>query len=606
MKIQKKCKRLTKISILIIALIFPVLTLGILFAPKQSSNKGTEFYNEFSEDILSLSGGDDTLDWGVDDIDAERVWGPYEDANDVWPEFYAGQNVKVLVIDSGMDLDHSDLAGNYKKGINIQNPDSSPEDNNGHGTKCAGIIGAIDNGFGVIGVAPKVDLYIAEIYWGPDYSKGLNQLKDAISWGRQNDVDVISISQEFEEYDYTLESVCDLAVYGEEIVIVAAAGNYYEGVNEGIQYPANFSSTIAVGAIDEDHYRWDEWNEYGKHLGSNYGPELDLVAPGVEIYTTTINNGYTKDSGTSMACPMVAGVCALLLSKDPSLKPWDISYILKHTADSSSIPDYNENEYGWGMVNASAAYNSLKTDFTPPSVTITNPSDGYPVSGSIAIRADASDNKGIYKVLCKIGSKPWKTMYKDSSGYWYSWNTRERPNGYTCITCRVFDDERNWADDTITVRVDNDDGGGGGGCPILSVFDGEAYVEEGLLNIHNPDGIDVITHHSLIAIPEPIANRYLLKLTEHHKTISHIDQVKFYGRIPNGKLIPLYLSSATHSSLGEVRWELWISDDIRVDELGADHNEGISEFITLEFIAPAHKKFIEFIFVIEGNNAFVK
>lgn len=593
MKIQKKCKRLTKISILIIALIFPVLTLGILFVPRQSSNKATEVYSEFSEDILSVSGGDDTLDWGVDDIDAERVWGPYEDANDVWPEFYAGQNVKVLIIDSGIDTDHGDLEGNYYEGKDVLYPYALPEDDDGHGTHCAGIIGAIDNGFGVIGVAPKVHLYIAKLHF--ENPSSYSQCTQAIEWGIEKDVDIISMSLEYHEDYSELETMCNTA-YQNNITLVAAAGND----NSGIGYPAKYSSTIAVGAIDENHNRWVDGD-----YGSNYGPELDLVAPGVNIKSTWLNGGYENKTGTSMACPMVAGVCALLLSKNSSLEPEDIRNKLKDTADSSSIPDYNEDEYGKGIVNALAAYNSLKTDFTPPSIDITNPSDGDIVYGSITIRADASDNQGIYKVKCKIGSKSWKDMYKIGDDYSLYWNTRNDPNGYKAITCRVFDDERNWAQDTVLVRVDNDDGGGGG-CPILSVFDGEAYVEEGLLDIHNPDGIDVITHHSLIAIPEPIANRYLLKLTEHHKTISHIDQVKFYGRIPNGKLIPLYLSSATHSSLGEVRWELWISDDIRVDELGADHNEGISEFITLEFIAPAHKKFIEFIFVIEGNNAIVK
>ena len=149
-------------------------------------------------------------------------------------------------------------------------------------------------------------------------------------------------------------------------------------------------------------------------------------------------------------------------------------------------------------------------------------------------------------------------------------------------------------------------GGGGGGCPILSVYDGEGYYDDGLLDIHNLNGIDQITNHSLRIIPQPINNRYLLRLTEHPKTISHIDKIEFYGRSFNGQLIPLSLVSAVHSSLGNVKQILKSSDDIRVDMLGADHNDGISQYINLEFRANNDQSFTEFLFIIEGYNMFVK
>ncbi len=145
----------------------------------------------------------------------------------------------------------------------------------------------------------------------------------------------------------------------------------------------------------------------------------------------------------------------------------------------------------------------------------------------------------------------------------------------------------------------------GGGCPILSVYNGTDYIEEGLLNIHSPS-FDIKNEHTLIMKPEAVDNRYLLRLTEHYKTISHIDNVKLFGRLSNGVLIPLQLTSAFHSAIGNVIDTLWLSDDNRVDVLGADHNDGISEFIDLEFNAHNGQSFIEFLFVIEGYNAFVK
>lgn len=147
---------------------------------------------------------------------------------------------------------------------------------------------------------------------------------------------------------------------------------------------------------------------------------------------------------------------------------------------------------------------------------------------------------------------------------------------------------------------------GGGGCPILSVFDGEQYQEEGLLDIHDPDGNDVIYQHTLITSPKAIGNRYHLKLTEHPKTISDIDQVELYGILPNNRRIRLPLISAIHCEEGQVKFLLRLSDDKKVEVFGADHNDGVSQYIDLEFFAPKMLRFTSFVFVIEGNNALVK
>lgn len=148
--------------------------------------------------------------------------------------------------------------------------------------------------------------------------------------------------------------------------------------------------------------------------------------------------------------------------------------------------------------------------------------------------------------------------------------------------------------------------GGGGGCPILSVFDGEQYQEEGLLDIHDPDGNDVTYQHTLITSPKATDNRYHLKLTEHPETISDIDQVKFYGILPSNRRIRLPLISAIHCKEGQVRSLLRLSDDKKVEVLGAYYNNGVSQYVDLEFVAPKGLHFTSFVFVIEGNNAFVK
>lgn len=149
-------------------------------------------------------------------------------------------------------------------------------------------------------------------------------------------------------------------------------------------------------------------------------------------------------------------------------------------------------------------------------------------------------------------------------------------------------------------------GGGGGGCPILYTFNGTKYIEEGLLDIHDINGIDRTCFHTLQTAPYPLNNKIYLKITEHPKTISYIDHVRLYGRLENGQWVSLHLKSAIHSSKVEVGSILKHSDDLKVTTLGEEHNNGISETIDLKFNLKGAKSFLEFIFIIEGNNVIIK
>ncbi|MEM2112306.1 MAG: hypothetical protein QXX08_10610 [Candidatus Bathyarchaeia archaeon] len=138
--------------------------------------------------------------------------------------------------------------------------------------------------------------------------------------------------------------------------------------------------------------------------------------------------------------------------------------------------------------------------------------------------------------------------------------------------------------------------GGGGGCPILSVYNGLAFAVEGLLDIHNPNYIDVIREYTLTTTPQPINYTYLLRLTEHPKTHSYIDQVKLYAILKNNILIQLPLISAIHSEYGNVLPQLLSSDDVRTDTEAR-------QTIDLKFLAlPPFIKVESFLFTIEGHN----
>ena len=564
----------------------------------------SRFVKSIEIDSKSIALAEDILDWGVDDIDAERIWGGEEDALDIGSGNTAGEGINVMIADSGIDYNHVDLNDNYVWGYDWYDQDNDPMDEYGHGTFVAGIIAAEDNELGVIGVAPKASLYAARVSAGGTETGVLSALLDAIYWATfpnertvgqgEPRMDVISMSIALNDYSSALETMCQLA-YNNGIVLIAAVGNKHPSQFKEIGYPAKYSSVIAVGAIDSNHIY---------QTFSRYGPELDFVAPGVNIYSTKPNDAYGYDTGTSFATPLVSGLAVMILSEDPSLSPADVKNIIQSNAISLGSPVPNQ-YYGYGLVNTFTAFDDILdiVDNTDPIVDITSPSPGL-VHDTIIIRASATDNRIVTKVQSKI--EPGG-VWTDDTAEPYEWtlDTTQYANGVELtITVKAWDAQNNYDIDQITVTVLN--GGGGGGCPILSVYDGAEYIEEGLLDIHNLDGIDVVTIHTLVTTPEAVNHRYLLRLTEYYTTISHIDKVQLYGLLPDGTLVPLHLISAFHSTLGQVRWTLWFNDDNRVKVLGADHNEGNSEFIDLEFVSSADLNFIELIFIIEGHNRLVK
>ncbi len=329
--------------------------------------------------------GTDTLDWGVDETDAEIVWGGFDGATSILDDDHvAGRNVKVAIIDSGLDYDHEDFYGKYIIGINYywigeRFGDIGTNDlygaENYHGTHVAGIIAANDNDLddSVIGVAPEVDLYIANVYNGEDFNEfgelcGIEApwIIEAIIWATNQGVDVISISVgQSDDIGPGIQTAIQNA-FDAGIIIVAASGNYKKDVGiPAICDPAANDHVIAVGAINENRKFADEMGEEGG-WSSCFGPEQELVAPGVNILSTTPGSNYGTSDGTSFAAPMVTGVCALLIEKSRELfgfklPPEDIRRVLARTAIDRGVPN-RDDYYGWGEVNAKLAIDALETD----------------------------------------------------------------------------------------------------------------------------------------------------------------------------------------------------------------------------------------------------
>lgn len=309
------------------------------------------------EDDAVVRALEETLDWGVDRIDADLAW-----------PTSTGNGVKVAIIDTGIDKDHPDLIGNITGGRNFVKKGNRVDpnawdDDNGHGTHVAGIAAAVDNEIGVIGVAPSAYLYGVKVL----DRRGSGYVSDVIAgidWATANGMDVINMSLGTTADIQSLHDAVDRA-YAAGIVVVAAAGNSGDtNPDNDVIYPARYSSVIAVAATDSNNNR-ASW--------SSDGPEVELAAPGVYIRSTYRGGGYKILSGTSMAAPHVAGTVALMkaVPVPAALAAYDadgnrawnaeeIRTALQGTADDLGSPG-RDNYYGYGLVDAQEAVTGIQT-----------------------------------------------------------------------------------------------------------------------------------------------------------------------------------------------------------------------------------------------------
>ncbi len=303
-------------------------------------------------------------------------------AEQAWMITTGSPNVRVAILDTGVDLDHPDLAGNLLEGFNastgaLNGGVELEEKKYEHGTACAGIVAAkANNNKGTAGVA--YNCKILPIYDGGGVVTA--KIVAAINWARENGADVISISNGYTETTELSNAIHTAATVGRNnlgCVIVAGSGN--DDISTVI-YPANHPDVISVGAINQNGNRADDSFGNIKLWGSNYGDNLDVVAPGVGIYTpgmqkipanyNTVDNGtdgiyFSGFYGTSAACPHVSGVAALILSVRSDLRQEQVRRVIESTC--TKLPAYGfsnkpnrlngtwNNEVGYGLVNAYAA-----------------------------------------------------------------------------------------------------------------------------------------------------------------------------------------------------------------------------------------------------------
>lgn len=267
-------------------------------------------------------------------------------AADVWAKYNKGENVRVCVMDTGVNRDHPDLDNDRLFGYD-GDALVSPwyRDLDGHGTHVSGTIAASDNNQGVVGVAPGAEIFTARVFStnGQFFSSNIITALQACKDGGAQVVSM-SLGGPY-AVNYEMQAYTDLhEKFG--IVTVAASGN--TGGSD-LLYPASYDNVISVGSVN--------WNS-DRSSFSTKNNKVDVAAPGSSILSTWENGGYATVSGTSMACPHVSGVVALMLSANPSATPAEIFAALESSSENPNSKG-RDDDMGHGIVNALAAVEEI-------------------------------------------------------------------------------------------------------------------------------------------------------------------------------------------------------------------------------------------------------
>lgn len=326
-----------------------------------------------------------------------------------WKFSFGDENIKIGVLDSGLDWAHKDIGlgrdsyqnvylnpnedlwkdnnnpstGDYidndrngfiddLKGWNFITQSNDVRTTNSHGTQVSGIISAKTNNAegiaGIVGGNKKKGVQVIPVCVGI-FAPESSILDDAIIYAVNSGVRIIQLSLSVLKTD-AIEKAIDYAKQ-KNVLIICASGN--DSSNK-LSYPSSNEYVIAVGGIDRNNRRAPF---------SNYGNNLSVVAPGIDIFSTGLNNTYLSSDGTSFAAPQVSGVAALILSVNPNLTAKQVSDIIEKTAQKVGGYNYQNDpnhpngtwnyEMGYGLVDAYEAVKTAKQMLVPkPNLIITN------------------------------------------------------------------------------------------------------------------------------------------------------------------------------------------------------------------------------------------
>ncbi|MCX7568483.1 S8 family peptidase [Tumebacillus sp. DT12] len=268
--------------------------------------------------------------WHHTNVKSSAAWG-----------VVTGSTKTIAIIDTGIDLDHPDLAAKIVPGATFVDRTTTADDDEGHGTHCAGIAAGIgNNGVGISGMDQTAKLMPVKVLnkRGSGYT---SDIIEGVYFAADNGADVLSMSLGGGGATSAFQDAINYA-HGKNKIVVAAAGN--SGVST-LSYPAAYNNVLSVAATDQNDVK-TSWSNYGSSW-------VDVAAPGLSIYSTYNDGGYTTMSGTSMATPLVAGLLSLTWGANPGATNAGVINRVLTTADNTAgVGSY----YKYGRVNA---YNAV-------------------------------------------------------------------------------------------------------------------------------------------------------------------------------------------------------------------------------------------------------
>jgi thermitase len=373
-----------------------------------------------------------------DPLYAQQWHLPAINAPAAWDVTTGSDKVIVAVLDTGVDGTHPDLQAKLLPGANTYDGISGTQDVHGHGTSVAGVVAAATgNQRGVAALAwnsPILPIRVSDDKGRATTWALAAGIQAAVTGGAK----VINISFAPLYKDTIVLRQAQVARLAGSLVIIATGNDGKEVVE------TESPDAVFVGAVDQNG---------GLAWFSTYGSFVDLVAPGVSIYTTKLNSAYAPATGTSFAAPIVSGVAALLWSVNPQLRPATVEAILVNTAKDLGATG-RDNLYGAGRVDASAAVRLAQTvvearDTSPPAVSIVSPPGGATIGTPTAVSVWAYDSFGVADVTLSVDGA---TLATDAvSPYEFILDPAKLTAGMHTLTARATDTSGNAAEQAIAV-----------------------------------------------------------------------------------------------------------------------------------------------------------
>ncbi|MFC4406575.1 S8 family serine peptidase [Haloarchaeobius iranensis] len=404
-----------------------------------------------------------------DDPKFDQQYAPQQvNAPAAWDTTFGSENVTVAIVDTGVDYTHPDLQSRFgsNKGKDFAGGDNDPNAPSGenHGTHVAGIASATtDNGTGVAGMSDSTLLACRALGGG---SGSTADIADAVEYATNQGADIINMSLGGGGYTQTMKNAVSYAVNNGALPI-CAAGNDGSG---SVSYPAAYDECVAVSAVDS--------NENLANF-SQYGPNLDVAAPGVDVLSTWNDSPYNTISGTSMACPAASGVAALGKAADASLSPTQLRSQLKSTAVDIGLSAEKQGAGRVDALNIVGGGGGDPPENEAPTVSIDASSATVTVGQEVTFDGSgSSDSDG------SISAYDWSFGDGATATGQTVTHTYSAAGDYSA-SLTVTDDDGASTTDSVAITVESDNGGGSCGdtstggsadSSLSGYWDAESYT----------------------------------------------------------------------------------------------------------------------------------